>query len=513
MTTPRNHDFESDNVTDLAAFRARLDLAARTAAPTVGPGAEDAAATLGAFRARPLAPLPLKTPPARPVQVRIRVHITDSHPPIWRRLTVPSAVTLDVLHDVLQTAFGWTDSHLHRFALPADPFGHETQGILTPFDVEEGDEGVLESELRLDQFLATPGDSLLYTYDFGDDWEHTIICEEVLPLPSTDAAVRCVDGGRRGPAEDVGGIHGWEHLLAVAAGTVTPDYEELREVASELGLNSFVDEIDLTEINRGLDRLAGSDAALAWLRRQSHSGPLAVLVAGLGHEAQRYLGGYLAAANVGELTEIEETEAAAATAVIRAFLGQVGDGIRLTSAGYLPPARVQALMDELDPDKTWQGERNREAQTYPLLFLRETVTRLGLVRKYRGELLLTKQGMQLRDAPVKLWHHLAARLPVERSDYGRDCGLLLVLLVAAGEVASWDRTRESLDLLTSMVGWSVGGRGRYGNDSALGDAADTRSVLSWAATGSLLPRRAAASRGLNTDAARRIARAALTTWA
>jgi len=146
------------------------------------------------------------------------------------------------------------------------------------------------------------------------------------------------------------------------------------------------------------------------------------------------------------------------------------------------------------------------------LFLREIVTRLGLVRKYRGELLPTKQGMQLRDAPVKLWHHLAARLPVERGDYGRDCGLLLVLLVAAGEVGSWDRTRESLDLLTAMVGWSVGGRGRYGNDSALTDAADTRSVLSWAATGSLLPRRAAASRGLNTDAARRLARAALTTW-
>ncbi|KGJ75412.1 hypothetical protein GY21_09830 [Cryobacterium roopkundense] len=87
-----------------------------------------------------------------------------------------------MFHDVLQTASGWTDSHLHRFTLPGEPFGHHTQGILTPFDVEEGDEGTLESELRIDQLLAESGDSLLYTYDFGDQWAHTIMFEEMLPL-------------------------------------------------------------------------------------------------------------------------------------------------------------------------------------------------------------------------------------------------------------------------------------------------------------------------------------------
>jgi len=521
MTTPRNHDSESesDNVTDLAAFRERLHaVAAGAGTPDSGGarvGETDAAA--GAFSAAPLKPIPLKAPPEMPSQVRLRIDIADSHPPIWRRLLLPSNMTLDTLHDVLQTAFGWTDSHLHRFALPGDPFGHEMQGILTPFDVEEGDVGVLESELRLDELLAQADDSLLYTYDFGDEWEHTITCEEVLPLAAADATVQCIDGGRRGPAEDVGGIHSWEQLLAVAAGAAKPEYEEQKAVAFELGLNTIVDEVDLAEINRGLQRLAGAEAALMRLRQQTTvddaPSPLATLVAGVGEHAQRYLAGYLAVAKVGEHIEVDEAEAAAATAVIRVFLGNVGDGIRLTGAGYLPPARVQALMHELDPDNMWQGEANREAQTYPLLFLRETLTRLGLVRKYRGDLLPTKQGLRLSDAPVQLWHHVAARLPLERSDHGRDCALLLLLLVAAGEADSWDTTRESLDLLSAMVGWEFGGHGRYGNDSALSDAVDTRRVLGWAGMGCLLPVPGAAARGLDTDVARRLACTALTTWA
>lgn len=52
-----------------------------------------------------------------------------------------------------------------------------------------------------------------------------------------------------------------------------------------------------------------------------------------------------------EPVEIGVAEAEKATAVIRAFLGHVGDGIRLTGAGYLPPKAVSALMAELDPER------------------------------------------------------------------------------------------------------------------------------------------------------------------
>ena len=46
---------------------------------------------------------------------QIKVTLADSKPPIWRRLLVPSTITLAKLHDILQMAMGWTDSHLHQF--------------------------------------------------------------------------------------------------------------------------------------------------------------------------------------------------------------------------------------------------------------------------------------------------------------------------------------------------------------------------------------------------------------
>ena len=46
---------------------------------------------------------------------QIKVTLRDTRPPIWRRLLVPAGLTLDALHDVLQVAMGWDDSHMHEF--------------------------------------------------------------------------------------------------------------------------------------------------------------------------------------------------------------------------------------------------------------------------------------------------------------------------------------------------------------------------------------------------------------
>ena len=43
------------------------------------------------------------------------VHIVDIEPRISRVLELPVKLTFAGLHEVLQAAFGWTDSHLHQF--------------------------------------------------------------------------------------------------------------------------------------------------------------------------------------------------------------------------------------------------------------------------------------------------------------------------------------------------------------------------------------------------------------
>ena len=46
---------------------------------------------------------------------QIKITLMGSKPPIWRTVLVLGDIKLGVLHNVIQVAMGWTDSHLHQF--------------------------------------------------------------------------------------------------------------------------------------------------------------------------------------------------------------------------------------------------------------------------------------------------------------------------------------------------------------------------------------------------------------
>ena len=171
---------------------------------------------------KPLARPELRRAPRADVAIfRVRVDLDDASPPIWRRLDVRSDLPLDVVHQVLQVAFDWTDSHLHRFSLGGGPFDGHSQLFLCPHDVEDrdfdGDEGVPASEVRLDETLQEPGNVLHYVYDYGDFWELTLRLEEILPAGGDSPTAAVVDGRRAAPPEDCGGITDAESLAEVLA--------------------------------------------------------------------------------------------------------------------------------------------------------------------------------------------------------------------------------------------------------------------------------------------------------
>lgn len=152
---------------------------------------------------------------SKPVTYRVRLDLMDAKPPIWRRLDLASDLFLDDVHEVIQVAMGWTNSHLHAFAAGGRAFGPGALCFLNAFDVEEGEEGTDEAEVRLDEILHGPGDRLWYEYDYGDGWSHVLKLEKVLPRAGDTAAV-CVGGRRACPPEDCGGVYGYQELLAYA---------------------------------------------------------------------------------------------------------------------------------------------------------------------------------------------------------------------------------------------------------------------------------------------------------
>lgn len=158
----------------------------------------------------------------------------------------------------------------------------------------------------------------------------------------------------------------------------------------------------------------------------------------------------------------------------RWLLRRVGDGVRLTQAGYLPPALVSEAMAALGWENAWIGKHNREDQTLPILELREAAQRLGLLRKNRGQLLVTKLGRRLRDDPQQLWWRLARGLPTARDQAQRQAGVLYLLTVAAGHPRDDALLAEGM----SILGWADGRtRQPIGPHGAFGAARDTWSTF------------------------------------
>lgn len=191
------------------------------------------------------------------------------------------------------------------------------------------------------------------------------------------------------------------------------------------------------------------------------------------------------------------------------LLNHVGaGGIVLTGAGYLPPVHVEAVMAELGLGEDWIGKGNRESQTLPVLHLRESAQKMGLLRKHRGTLVLTPHGRAARTDPVKLWWHLAERMPVNSTDaHETQAGLLLLAGVAARSTDDLDAT---IARLLGAIGWMSGDGTPVTGPMAAHAAWSTNSVLR--RLGAYADDRGASrSVKLTTDGVT-FARAALRTW-
>ena len=175
----------------------------------------------------------------------IKVTLLGTDPPIWRRLRVPANLTLEVLHDVLQLAMGWEDCHMHDFRIGQQRFG-------TPDPMERefgGPRTASERTARLFQVLGRAGIKAVYTYDFGDSWEHKIVVEKRLAPEPGRAYPACLAGERHGPPEDCGGIPGFYNLLEAIS---DPGHEQHEELLDWLGNGFDPEAFSVEEVNRRL---------------------------------------------------------------------------------------------------------------------------------------------------------------------------------------------------------------------------------------------------------------------
>jgi hypothetical protein len=108
-----------------------------------------------------------------------------------------------------------------------------------------------ESKAQLAKVLKAEGESMVYRYDFGDDWRHGVVLEKIEATETALTHPACLGGERRCPPEDVGGVSGYEEFLEVI---VDPTHEEYEHYVGWAG-GHFLDEFDLEAVNKRLSRM------------------------------------------------------------------------------------------------------------------------------------------------------------------------------------------------------------------------------------------------------------------
>jgi len=144
---------------------------------------------------------------------QFKIVLNHVRPSIWRRIVVPSDYTFWDLHVAIQDAMGWQDCHIHEFRID-DPRIESQLSIGIPDeDIVDDPQFLASWEIAVAELLSPANSKLLYIYDFGDWWEHTVTFEELHNSQSSITYPVCVAGERACPPENSGGPHGYQLLI------------------------------------------------------------------------------------------------------------------------------------------------------------------------------------------------------------------------------------------------------------------------------------------------------------
>lgn len=168
------------------------------------------------------------TPKEMPAPKCFTLHISlrDIEPEIWRKVEVPSWLTLTEVHDMVQTVMGWSDYHLHQFKkgknhyMPAEQVEEQAAYSSSAY--------IDYSDLTIGELLTRKRSKICYEYDFGDGWEHDIVLEEQRPYRvSEQPRIYLLDGANACPPEDCGGCWGYMELKEAMKHKRSQAYKEI----------------------------------------------------------------------------------------------------------------------------------------------------------------------------------------------------------------------------------------------------------------------------------------------
>ncbi|SDP65651.1 plasmid pRiA4b ORF-3 family protein [Desulforhopalus singaporensis] len=166
-------------------------------------------------------------PPKEPVPSYIlHISLMFSDPLIWRKVQVPGDYSLARLHEIIQTAMGWSDSFVHQFMVGKISYEPTIKSSIPReskrFDEHKYKLHTLEEGM---QFMFS------YLYDAGEGWEHEITLEEVVPPGKELNHPVLLAGENSCPPEEVGDVHQYNQLVSAFTDPQSKDHMTLLELS------------------------------------------------------------------------------------------------------------------------------------------------------------------------------------------------------------------------------------------------------------------------------------------
>ncbi|NKX52990.1 plasmid pRiA4b ORF-3 family protein [Arthrobacter mobilis] len=343
----------------------------------------------------------------------LHIELLESDPHMWRDLRVPAGIGLPDLHRAIKLSFGWEDSQAHLFSLA---------GAFAGRRILAGDEETalaMGTDLAADFTLADAlhGKKSTLRYEYGGGWTHEITVTGHAVMPA--GYLGCLGGASRGPAEAPGGpgVPPGGYALSV--------------------------EPDDGAAGRWVEEGAGGPVP--------DSGP-----AGFDRDRVNLRLARLSAQLTGARACPDEQ--AEIVRPVKWLLERAGtDGLELTKDGYLKPAVVREAAEALGWADRLYGKANREVRTRPVFQLRTRLQDWGLLRRFKGRLVLTPAGRALAGAgdEGRLWDYLADRLAHPGSDPASFLNGLFAHWLLAGTLPAWQRRGQVLTEALHTAGYRL----------------------------------------------------------
>lgn len=140
----------------------------------------------------------------------LRVTLSGFKPPIYRKFSVPSNISLRHLSELIIELMGWDGSHLNQFKKGQDIYQPAYQ---IDKDAMLFSDPLEQEKYSLSDVLYEKGKSIVLEYDFGDSWVHEVKISSISDYEPSESPVKFIKGERACPPENCGGIPGYLHLI------------------------------------------------------------------------------------------------------------------------------------------------------------------------------------------------------------------------------------------------------------------------------------------------------------